>query len=667
MKAKINKVKMKKNEILLSVGMIVKNEEKHLDNCLSALKKLLDRVPSELIIVDTGSTDRTKEIALKYTDEVYDFQWNGDFSAARNHGLKKARGKWFMSVDADEYLHDNIDEMVSFFSLPELMEKYNSASYYIVNMSSGLHKEFDRFLAPRMVKLTEGVEFHDKIHEWLPQPNPHGIFQTTFQHYGYAHETVESMHKKAERNLPPIMELYKKNPKDLRTLAELCDCIIGAEGYDDSFEKQEKYYKEYLAVAREHLEQGYALGAYTKSIQFYLRYKKNKEAAELIDEYVNNDYLLPAASTVSIFWFAVQLYIADGEFQDFEKAYYYIRKYFEYHKKLKNNELETAVMRFVTLRGLNDYDVEEQYMNAARCANYLGKYEEALGYLDKVDLVDMGFDHLRVYLYIIRDLVTRTHEYSHAARCYERILALGDDDKTDLVLYMLQQYYLEHKSERSKFVDSMISSGVKGRFIELMKLVKADSKDKDISQDIQKFIDSVDRWNDGYAEAIYLGMKHGADLSSAVKKMSSKLIKTNLQLISEAHIDYPKVAVDYHVIDDFNDDIKKLYWLVTAFECGVPGSKELSEEDKSIFFDTFVVSLSDYVMNIYNPDLLNEEDADVLPELHRFGYYMTLAFTAHDQGNDVIYIRMLKEALRLCESMKDVVSYYLSEFEKSIK
>ena len=71
-------------------------------------------------------------------------------------------------------------------------------------------------------------------------------------------------------------------------------------------------------------------------------------------------------------------------------------------------------------------------------------------------------------------------------------------------------------------------------------------------------------------------------------------------------------------------------------------------------------------MNIYNPELLNPEDADVLPELHRFGYYMSLAFTAQNEGNDIAYIRSLKEALRLCEPMKDVVSYYLKEFEKHL-
>ena len=213
----------------------------------------------------------------------------------------------------------------------------------------------------------------------------------------------------------------------------------------------------------------------------------------------------------------------------------------------------------------------------------------------------------------------------------------------------------------------MIKSGVEGKYIDLMKLIKADNEEKDISSEIQDFIDSIDDWNDGYAVAIYLAMKHNADLSVPIGKMSHKQIRDNLRVIFDGYYEYSKIALDYFDIDNFSDSIKKLYFMVTALEFAVEGSITLSYDDKGVLFDTFICTLSDYVMNIYNPELLNPEDAEVLPELHRFGYYMTLAFTAQNNGNDIAYIRSLKEALRLCEPMKDVVSYYLTEFEKSIK
>ena len=84
----------------ISLCMIVKNEEAVLARCLDCLKGLVD----EMIIVDTGSTDRTKEIARQYTKKVYDFVWNGNFSDARNFSFSKATMEYIYVADADEII-----------------------------------------------------------------------------------------------------------------------------------------------------------------------------------------------------------------------------------------------------------------------------------------------------------------------------------------------------------------------------------------------------------------------------------------------------------------------------------------------------------------------------------------------------------------------------------
>ena len=86
--------------ISLSLCMIVKNEEKVLKRCLDSVKNIVD----EIIIVDTGSTDKTKDIAKKFTKNIYDFKWIDDFAAARNYSFSKATKEYIMWLDADDVI-----------------------------------------------------------------------------------------------------------------------------------------------------------------------------------------------------------------------------------------------------------------------------------------------------------------------------------------------------------------------------------------------------------------------------------------------------------------------------------------------------------------------------------------------------------------------------------
>ena len=95
---KINEQIKQKNTV--SLCMIVKNEDEHLAKCLESVKPVVD----EMIVVDTGSTDRTRDIAKVFGAKIYDFKWNDDFSEARNFSLSKASCKWTFHLDADEVI-----------------------------------------------------------------------------------------------------------------------------------------------------------------------------------------------------------------------------------------------------------------------------------------------------------------------------------------------------------------------------------------------------------------------------------------------------------------------------------------------------------------------------------------------------------------------------------
>lgn len=113
----------------ISLCMIVKNEELHIARCLDSIAKLVD----EIIIVDTGSTDKTVEIVSHYTSNVYSYTWKDDFSDARNYSFSKASMDYCMWMDADDILEET--EMDKFLQLKQslspdtdiVMMKYNTA------------------------------------------------------------------------------------------------------------------------------------------------------------------------------------------------------------------------------------------------------------------------------------------------------------------------------------------------------------------------------------------------------------------------------------------------------------------------------------------------------------------------------------------------------------
>lgn len=115
--------------MILSICMMVKNEEKNLDRCLKSLQPLKDALDSELIILDTGSEDRTVEIAKRYTDKVYFREWNNNFADMRNTSFSYAKGEWILMIDADEEIED-ASGIITFFSSNSYLS-YEAASVTI--------------------------------------------------------------------------------------------------------------------------------------------------------------------------------------------------------------------------------------------------------------------------------------------------------------------------------------------------------------------------------------------------------------------------------------------------------------------------------------------------------------------------------------------------------
>lgn len=202
--------------------MIVKDEEEVLKNCLDSIKKIVD----EIIIVDTGSTDNTKNIAYKYTHKVYDFIWENDFSKARNYAISKATKDYILWLDADDYL--NKESINRFKTLKSNINDEIDIYYFLYEFN----QNYEPFYRERLFKNNGKFKFVGKVHEVIiPSGN---IKYEDIKIY-----QMEKNNKDISRNLK-IYESMKKEEFSLRDFY-----YYGKELY-----RNKKYNKAYFVLKK---------------------------------------------------------------------------------------------------------------------------------------------------------------------------------------------------------------------------------------------------------------------------------------------------------------------------------------------------------------------------------------------------------------------------------
>ena len=196
----------------ISACLIVKNEEKVLEMTLPTLKEGVD----EIILVDTGSSDRTVEIAEKYGAKVYHFAWIDDFSAARNESLKYAGGDWVIWVDADEFIRSE-----DLSALRKTLEASQEEAYLlpISECPLGTTEGSSFYFRVKAFKNGCGIHFEREFNEQVYRADGRLLETKAFlpsvkiYHWG-RNLSKETMQGKKERNFRILEEVLQKNPQD---------------------------------------------------------------------------------------------------------------------------------------------------------------------------------------------------------------------------------------------------------------------------------------------------------------------------------------------------------------------------------------------------------------------------------------------------------------------
>jgi glycosyltransferase involved in cell wall biosynthesis len=146
----------------VSLCMIVKNEEKNLSRCLNSIHDLVD----EIIIVDTGSSDRTKDIAMQYTDKIFDFEWQNDFAAARNFAFDQGTMDFLMWLDADDILETSDQTLFAKYK-QALTENIDVVMMRYHTSFDAQNKPIFSYYRERLVRREIGLRWEGAVHECI--------------------------------------------------------------------------------------------------------------------------------------------------------------------------------------------------------------------------------------------------------------------------------------------------------------------------------------------------------------------------------------------------------------------------------------------------------------------------------------------------------------------
>lgn len=270
---------------MISICIIVKNEEKNLEECL----RRLAAYDYEIVVVDTGSIDSSKSIALKYTDKVYDYIWNQDFSAARNYSISQASNDWILVIDSDEYVSlldkTNLEKLIS------LNEKSIGRLLRINEFTRGIHqyRQHERVsrLFSRKYFQYEGI-IHEQVAAIDGSQSIYFDIPIEMTHSGYEGDNIRI--KKTERNIELLKKQLENQGEDPYVLYQLGKSYYMKEDYETA----EKYFSkalyfdldEKLEYVQDMIETyGYSL----------LEIKQFEKAMQLLNVYnefaVNADFL----------------------------------------------------------------------------------------------------------------------------------------------------------------------------------------------------------------------------------------------------------------------------------------------------------------------------------------------------------------------------------------
>lgn len=258
----------------ISACMIIKNEEQNIEKCIKSYIEVVD----EIIVVDTGSTDRSVEIAKSLGAKVYFFEWKSDFSAAKNYAISKVSGEWIIFLDADEFFAEGLSK-----NIPQIIKMYSKQDIDVIlckmyNIDEDTKECLNEIVQARLFRNSQ-ICYKGKIHESLISKIKK--LNTTLvssdmlciYHTGYS-ETLKI--KKSERNIEMLLKELDKTDVESEVYYHLSRAYSAIGNYNESIRFAQKF------LSKKDILKDHERGAYYTLISDMIFKKSRVDEVEAI-------------------------------------------------------------------------------------------------------------------------------------------------------------------------------------------------------------------------------------------------------------------------------------------------------------------------------------------------------------------------------------------------
>ena len=646
----------KNKNIKVTITMLVSNRINTIRKCMDSIKPILQQVPSELIVVDTGCTDGSIDVAEEYADEIVKFEWCNDFSKARNAGLERASGEWVMSLDDDEWF-DDVSEIIDFFQTGEY-KRYNRAIYVVRNYADMEGLNWSDSNAGRMVKRLPNTRYTGKVHEWLgPLQEPTKFFNTFVHHYGYAFQTTEEHREHTKRNLPLMEAELKDDPENMRVIPQIVQEYYSL--------KMTKRVLELCARAMEIYQRNhqYSYGAgycYNFSLRAYMQAEDWDAAYEwgkkILEEGAPTSMALMGTVREMVTVCQISGNYREGleYLEKYREMYGILQKkvnrdeiYLDLSKYLKEQELDFAYMNGIALGVLaGDWDAAGKYFSLKDWdASPLILYPDTLDYVMKLwgecsfrqefaDALDEIVRNEPFHKQITGNIQKCSTKDPSAYRRLMYVFAACRDASAYTVRYRLMYYAQYREEEREKIR-------------ELVKLLW--------TKDANPLL-----WGNGMWPLIRRNQ-----ISVVEEIRMTNLAEWFTQVRSWLEMNIGREGDEWDDVyttacrDNEQEGMHCSFWKLKREE-GImrrklrkQGTALMTSQWLLKYLNEFYSQMWNFFSHIYREEMFEYDTATVLPPEAAFAVYIRLAVQRKQEGDDMGYLQILPKAAECYPPMKE--------------